>query len=157
MKNLIITLIIIVFSLFQMQGFGQEDTVKEKTVYNAIMRSNMIFQTFGEWGVYASFSEKIISDSSSEQSVVTCYVCPTIIFYENLTATLRYNSDQQELYNWNIKSDSLYLEFQGDPAVIPYFGNQKYKMVFTNFDTYTELKLYDTKSSGYTLRKTIKP
>ena len=148
------------FSLFQMQGFGQADTVKEKTVYNAIMRSNMIFQTFGEWGVYASFSEKIIYDSNYVENIksfVLCYSCPKIIFNENFNATLIYNSDKKENYNWNIESDTLHLKFIGDPKIDHYFTRQKYKMGFTNFDTSTELKLYTSETSGYVLRKTIKP
>jgi len=143
--------------LFQMQGFGQEDTVFNNVPFKAIMHSNLVFQTFGEWGVYASFSEEIISDSSSERTVVTCNVCPKIIFYENLTATLIYHSDKKENYNWNIESDTLQLEFIGDPKIVHYFTSQKYKMVFTNFDTSMELKLYTSETSGYVLRKTFKP
>ncbi len=153
MNNKIIPFIIFVFCLFQIQGFGQADTAKIDKSYSVIMRSVMISQTLGEWNVNATFSEKMVSDSISEENVIICNVCPVITFRDQFNATLQKNSDQQELYTWEISSDTLHLEYVGDSQMEHFFSDSKYKMVFIDQQTYLELKLYTSETSGYILRK----
>lgn len=148
MKNKIITIAIMAFSLFQMQGFGQADTVKEKTVYNAIMRSNMISQIIGEWRVSGTFVD--IGN-------IRGMVCPVITFSDNYLATNKNCAKEKESYKWEIQSDTLHLEYVGDPQKEPYFSATTYKMVITDHKTYLKLTLYSSETSGYILLKEIKP
>lgn len=148
MRNKIITIAIILFSMFQMQGYGQADTVIEKTVYNTLMRSNMISQIIGEWRMSGTFVDN---------GNIRGMACPVIIFSDNYTATNKNCAKEKESYKWEIQSDTLHLEYVGDPQKEPYFSATTYKMVITDHKTYLELKLYTTETSGYILLKEIKP
>lgn len=46
MRKKIITIIILLFTMFQMKGQSQTDTVLNNVSFKAIMHSKMVFQTF---------------------------------------------------------------------------------------------------------------
>ena len=145
-------LIVIFFGLYQIYGQSLTDTMSQNSKNS--MHSGLVLQIIGTWNIYSDFYESIISDSLTVTEMTICNDCPSIVFNENFTATLiNFSDHHNEIYKWSIKADSLYMEYQGDPAVNHYFGKQKYKMVFLNFDTHLKLSLYISETYGYIISK----
>lgn len=152
MNNKIFIITFLFLGLFQIHGQSLTDTVSQNS--KSSMDSGWVHQIIGKWNLYADFYEYNISDSVLEMEMICCNACPSIVFYENFTATLINCSDHQnEIYKWSIKADSLYMEYQGDPSIWPYFPYKRYKLVLTNIDSYLKVSFYFSESFGFILGK----